>query len=92
MQVFEQLSWLWISIEVLGALAVIVGVWGEEYFDHKVLPYFKQERLKSRFWIILLVGLAIDLIGVVGTQGQAGESAIEQPHRQIRALHVACAD
>jgi hypothetical protein len=67
MNLIERLSWIWISLEVLGSLGVIIGVAGEEITERRVLPYRKQECLKSMYWIILLVGLTIDLIGVVGT-------------------------
>jgi hypothetical protein len=67
MSVVEQLSWLWLSLGWVGAFAVIIGVWGEEHFDHKVLPYHKQEKLKWRFWIILLCGLAVEFASLIGT-------------------------
>ena len=67
MNTIERLCWLWISLELVGTIAVIIGVWGEEYFERKVLPYHRQERLKWCFWMILLSGLGIELLGLVGT-------------------------
>ena len=63
---FESLSWLWISIGILGAIAVIIGVWGEEAAERKNLPYKTKERRKTAYWIILLSGLSMDLIGLIG--------------------------
>lgn len=79
MRTVESFSWLWISIGVLGAIVVIIGVWGEEHFDRKVLPYNRKERVKTAFWAVLLAGLSMDLIGLIGSTltSTALESRVE---------------
>jgi hypothetical protein len=79
----ESLSWLWILIGIIGSIAVIIGVWGEGWADGRVLPYLKQQRLIKWFWRILLLGLALDLVGIIGSAATsiALESRIEELRR-----------
>jgi hypothetical protein len=67
MDIFESLSWLWLLIGIVGAIAVIIGVFGEEKAERKNWPYRKKEFWKTFFWIVLIAGLSFDLIGLIGS-------------------------
>jgi hypothetical protein len=83
MRTVESLSWIWIWVGISGAIAVIVGVWGEERAERKVLPYKVKERLKTVYWVILLVGLSMDLIGLIGSA--ITSSALELKVTQLKS-------
>jgi hypothetical protein len=90
MRIIESLSWLWIGIGIVGAAAVIIGVWGEEVADRKNLPTVRKERLKKQYWKILLTGLSMDLIGLIGSAltSHSFELKVEQlkAQRQWRTI------
>jgi len=85
MRVIESLSWLWIAVGFVGAVGVIVGVWGEGWGEDRVMPYHKQRRLIKRFWEILLTGLALELIGLIGST--ATSLALESRVEKLRKLN-----
>jgi len=88
MHIIESLSWLWVLFGFIGASAVIIGVWGEGWAEERVLPYHRQKWLVKLFWRILLIGLAFDLVGLMGSTvtSIALESRVEQIRKSNNEL------
>lgn len=66
--------WVWELVEIVGAVIVIIGVWGEFWAERRqfsddpndLMPTsLKGKKWEEFFWRILLSGLAVELVGLI---------------------------
>jgi hypothetical protein len=100
MDFISSFDWMWVSLEFLGAVIVIIGVWGEEWAERRKLPFDPNELVPESiirkqqsgiFWKILLSGLAIELIGVSLTTIASHWQISDANNNAGNALKVAAA-